>query len=334
MQPQRDVVKLFMQDFNFTVFDKWPKLRPPSSASDYADIDADEVFDFSLDLGVNAIYCHAITINGCALYPSRLAPVSAGNMGTLAPALYERARKAGLPFWTYFSIAQDGHMSQTKPQWLVPNTDFLAPETPWTDLLCERIAEFLSICKPDWIGFDAFTYGSFWPDRFRIRPAPFVRPLFEELFGKAMPEEEADITPEESRLYIREVLARQFYRIRDTVREHSPQTKICFNVPFWEPAEAVWVDHPMLRESDGLIAESANDELAEYLLTVKAPDQKLFLTLLNFIDGFRHDLSKWQHWLERGCDFHGYAWGTPPDWRPSARFAEAMASMRTFFHSF
>jgi hypothetical protein len=154
---------------------------------------------------------------------------------------------------------------------------------------------------------------------------------FREIVGRAMPSRIEDITPTENLSYKREVLARQFRRIRDTVKRASPATKICFNVPFWEPAEALWVDHPMVRESDGLIAETTNAPLVEYLLAIRRPGQRLSLAVVNCLDGFRFDTETWKTWYERGCDFQGYAWGSPPDWRPAARFRGVVDAYRETF---
>jgi hypothetical protein len=333
-----DAITLFMTDFNFVVFDDRPEIRPLSTAVDYAEVDAAEVLAYQLAMGNTAVFCHAVTINGCALYPSRLAPVSAGRAGTLLPDLYALARERGLPFWSYFDVGQDAHVNATRPHWLIPGTatggdppGFLAPETPWTDLLCARVGEFLAAYPVDWLIFDGFVYGSFRPDRFVVPPAGYMAEPFREIFGRDLPAGAADITPEENLRYKREILARQFRRIRDAVKRASPATKVCFNVPFWEPAEPLWVDHPMVRESDGLIAETANAPLVEYLLKVRRPDQRLFLTVVNCLDGFRFDARAWQGWYERGCDFHGYAWGTPPDWRPAARFRDAVEGFRAAF---
>ena len=330
MKTRENLSKLFLIDFNFAVYDEDPSLRPPTSASAYADVDAKEVYDYALSLGNNEIFCHAFTINGCATYPSRLGPVSAGKMGNLFPEMYKLCRDNGVPIWSYFSVAQDGHMSHTHPHWLVPGTDFLAPETPWTDFLCARMEEFLSLYPVDWLNIDAFTYGSFFPDTFEVKPAWFVKEPFLEIIGRPMPERAEDITPEENLLYKREIMARQFYRIHDTVKKISPSTKMCFNVPYWKPDEAIWAGHPMRELSDGLVAESANEELVDFLLRIKRDDQRLFLTVINCLDHFRFDPSKWEGLLERGCDIQGYAWGTPPDWRPAPRFKDAIDAFRAF----
>ncbi len=338
MKRRADVIKTFIVDFNFVVFDERPDIRPLSAAGDYTDIDAREVFDYQLSLGNNAIFCHAITINGCAMYPTRLGPVSARRAGTLALDLYALAREKGLPFWSYFDVGQDAHVNAVRPHWLIPGTatggdpsGFLAPESPWTDLLCDRVEEFLSTCKADWLLFDGFVYGSFKPDLFRVPPAWYMERPFREIIGRDLPSTADGITPAENLSYKREVLARQFRRIRDTVKRASPATKICFNVPFRVPAEPLWVDHPMVRESDGLIAETTNAPLVEYLLGIRRPGQRLSLAVVNCLDGFRFDTETWKTWYERGCDFQGYAWGTPPDWRPAARFRGAVESYREAF---
>ena len=337
MTRRADVIKMFIIDFNFVVFDDQPALRPTSTASDYADIDAQEVFDFARSLGNNSLFCHAFTINGCAAYPTSLGPVSSGSFGKLLPSLYEITRKNRLPFWSYFNVGQDGHVCSSRPHWLIPGTadggnpGFLAPETPWTDLLCARIEEFLTVYKVDWLLFDGFVYGSFQPDRFQIQPAWFMEKPFKEIIGRDMPGKAEDILPEENLRYKREILARQFHGIRDAVKKTSPDTKICFNVPYWKPAEELWIEHPMLQESDALVAETANNALVDYLLQIKKPDQRLFLTVINCLDGFKFDTQSWEKWYDLDCDFLGYAWGTPPEWRPAPRFRDAIDGFRDVF---
>ena len=87
----------------------------------------------------------------------------------------------------------------------------------------------------------------------------------------------------------------------------------------------------MVNESDGLIAETTNDALVEYLLGIRTPNQRLFLSVINCLDGFRFDTRSWQRWHDLGCDFQGYAWGTPPDWRPAPRFKAAIDGFRSAF---
>jgi hypothetical protein len=154
-----------------------------------------------------------------------------------------------------------------------------------------------------------------------------VKEPFKEILGREMPEEAAKITPEESLKYKREVLARQFYRIRDAVRKSSPKTKICFNVPYGKPAEALWVDHPMLNESDMLFAESSN-EVVDWLLEIRKPHQRVMTTI---IGAGPSDPNTWRKWYERGCDFFGYAWGTPPDFRPHPSYAKSLEIIRQAF---
>jgi hypothetical protein len=131
-----------------------------------------------------------------------------------------------------------------------------------------------------------------------------------------MPKDMADITPQESLRYKREVLARQFIRIRETVRQVSPQTQIGFNVPFWNVAEDLWVDHPMLQGRDYLVAESTHDDFLEWLPAQRKPDQRVMTTIIGRIDAGQCDPSSWKKWYARDVDFTGYAWGTPPDFIP------------------
>ena len=326
-------IKLFCCDLNWTYFDQPPpKYTPPSAPQDWAFINPREYFDWHRELGNNVTFCQAYIFSGYALYPSRLGPVAPGPGSELFPALYELARQAGMPTWSYFCTGSDRIMS-TMRNWAVPTSPtFLAPESPWTDLLCERIAEFLTSYPVDWLLFDWFVYGNTRPNEFKVQPAWFVKEPFAEIIGRPMPDKAEEITPDENLRYKREVLARQFKLIKDTVRRHGPKTRIVFNVPYWSADESLWVDHPMMQESDGLFAESSDDSVVEWLLKVRRPEQRVMTTVIGRMEG--EDVcnpNSWRKWVDRGCDLFGYAWGTPPDFRPHRSYEKGMKVIREAF---
>ena len=39
----------------------------------------------------------------------------------------------------------------------------------------------------------------------------------------------------------------------------------------------------------------------------------------------------WRKWVARGCDLMGYAWGTPPDFRPHPSYEAGMRIIRAAF---
>jgi hypothetical protein len=334
-------MKVFNCDFNWVRYASSPAdLICASTAHDWAFVDPDDYFAYHLDIGNNTVYCQAYAFGGYAFYPTRLGPVAPGPGQELLPRLYARAREAGLPFWSYFCVGADLVMNSHRPQWTIADDPaqggrgyFMAPESPWTDLLCARVAEFLHDYPVDWLLFDWFVYGSLKPDTYVITPAPYREGPFREICGRDMPGTAAEITPEENLRYKREVLARQFARLRDTVRAASPATKIIFNVPYWAPAEALWVGHPMLTESDGLFAECSRADVMEWLLSVRQPGQRVMTTIIGRTDEGECDPNSWRTWHERECDFFGYAWGTPPDFRPLPVYDRELAITRAAFHA-
>lgn len=327
-------IKLFNCDLNYSYFDKPYEHAAPSAPQDWAFIDAEEYFNWHLEFGCNAAYCQAYTWSGYAFYPTRLGPVAPGPGQELVPKLFELARKAHIPFWSYFSVGFDHCMASVRSNWVIPTSrnlgfslDFLAPESPWTDLLCARVREFLGSYPVDWLLFDGFVYGNWMPD-FHVQPAWFVQEPFQEIIGRPMPAQAWEIEAGESLRYKREVLARQFRRIQDTVREASPRTKMVFNSPYREAAEPLWIDHPALSESDMLFAESS-DEVVSWLLEVRKPHQRVMTTVIG--RGGHTDPESWRKWHERGCDFFGYAWGAPPDFRPHRSYASQLEIVRRAF---
>jgi hypothetical protein len=330
-------IKLFMCDLNWTYFDKPFVHTPPSMAHDWAYVDPQEYFDYHQEFGGNTIFCQAYTFNGVALYPSRLGPNAPDPGNRFLPRLLDISHKAGMPFCSYFCVGADLFTSNVRETWLVPGSrksapfGFLAPESPWTDLLCKRITEFLSNYPVEAILFDWFVYGSLTPD-YQVQPGPFVAEPFEEIIGHPMPHTAQEITSVESLKYRREVLSRQYSLIRQAVDSASPETKIGFNVPYWKAAEDLWVDHPMVNGSDILLAESTHADVLEWLLSCRKPGQRVMTTIIGRIDEEGQcDPASWRKWYARGLDFSGYAWGTPPDFRPHPRYTKELEIVRAAY---
>ena len=331
----REPMKMFMADLNWALLDVPQRQNLPSMANDFAFLDPREYFEWHREFGNNVQFMQAYTFCGYAFYPTKLGPVAPGPGREILPRMYELSRAAGMPFCSYFCVGADMTVNNQRNPWIVPGSrsidwyGYLAPESPWTDLLCDRIQELLESYPVDWLLFDWFACGSLKPT-FAVQPAWFVEKPFREIIGRPLPERAADITPAESLRYKREVLARQFYRIRDTVRRASPATKILFNVPYWEPEEDLWVGHPMLNESDALIAESTDPRVLEWLLSIRRPGQGVWTTVIGRPDGVC-DPDTWRRWYDAGCDFCGYAWGTPPDWHPHPSYAKGLDIVRNAF---
>jgi hypothetical protein len=325
----RDTIKLFVCDFNFSMVGDSPR---PSLPQDWANVDPEEYYNWHLEFGDNAIFCHAYAFGGYAFYPTRLGPVAPEPGNMLLPSLYEISRERGVPFWSYFCVGADHVMMALRGNWKVPGTYFMAPESPWTDLLCDRIREFLSMYPVDWILFDWFVYGSLDKEGAPIGSSPYSSERYSEIMDKALPEDPSAISREDDIAYKREVLRRQFQEIHRAVKETSASTKIAFNVPYQEPSGAIWTDHPMLRESEGLFSECTDDAIMEWLLSIKEPGQRLMTTVRGGAgEGLKGDPRHWRKWYDRGCDFMGYAFGTPPDFRPHQVFQEDVELVRQAF---
>jgi hypothetical protein len=315
-------IKLFCCDLNF-VAQKGPEPSPtPALPQDWAYIDPEDYFAWHRDFGVNIFFLQGYSWCGYAFYPTKLGPVAPGPGGELFPKIFKMAQKAGLPFCGYFCVGCDLIVSNIRNEWTVPTSrnrmqqGLLAPESPWTDLLCARITEFLRLYPVEWINFDCFNYGRYNSNLFQVQPSPYVKGPFKEIIGRDMPEKAEEITPEENLKYKREIMARQFHRIQEAMHKGNPETKANFNVPFYKPEEPMWVDHPMLNECDQLVAESS-DEVVSWLLKIRKPHQRVMMTIIGRPDkkGLC-DPNTWKKWYEAGCDFFGYAHGITPDFRP------------------
>lgn len=331
-------IKLFCCDLNW-IARKGPQVAiTPALPQDWAYINPEEYFAWHRDFGVNIFFLQGYSWCGYAFYPTKLGPVAPGPGEELFPKLFKMAQKAGLPFCGYFCIGMDLYTSNLRNEWVVPTSrsyspqGLLAPESPWTDLLCARITEFLRLYPVEWINFDCFNYGKYNSNDFQVQPSPFVKTPFKEIIGRDMPEKASDITPEESLKYKREVMARQFHRIREAMHKGNPRTKANFNVPFFKPAEPMWVDHPMVNECDQLVAESS-DDVVGWLLKIRKPHQRVMTTIIGRPgDKGVCDPNTWKKWYQAGCDFFGYAHGIPPDFRPQPALSEQVAIVRQAYH--
>jgi len=326
-------IKLMHCDLNWAI----DPYQRPAAPHDWAFVDPEEYFNWHMDIGTNVMYCQAYIFGGTALYPTSLGPLAPGPGSQLFPRLYKLARRRGVPVWSYFCIGADLVMSNHRGDWVVPGSrqgsghGFLAPESGWTDLLCARVREFLGMFPVDWLLFDWFGYGGLRPDENPVVPADYAKAPFKRIIGRDMPKLAAEITPDEQLRYKRAVLAEQFYRLRDAVKGTSRGTRILFNVPYWKAAEAVWADHPMLNESDGLFAECSRPEVVEWLLSVRKPSQRVMTTITGRTEEGECDPRSWRRWHQAGCDFFGYAHGTPPDFRPRSAHAADVEIVRQAF---
>ena len=327
----------------------WNFVRPSASETrvsmghEFVDVDPHAIVDWQLELGANYISQHAVTYHGCAWYPTRLGPqVPQATTGFFGKVL-ERARGAGAVTGAYMNVGMDKFVCAVRPDWLVPKTPelhppgFLAPESGWTDLLCARIEEFLGQYPVDVMLFDWFVYGTTLDTIYPVQPAPFVEAPFEEILGRKLPESAEEITEEESLRYQREVLARQFHRIKESVKGTHPDCKLMFNVPFWKGHDPKWVDHPMVTGSDWLFAECSQISVLDWLFEVKRPEQRVFTTIISGIDNSMADADlsrdRWKALHERGCDLVGWAFPDPETGWPGPWYDDDLAFIRDVFKS-
>lgn len=49
------------------------------------------------------------------------------------------------------------------------------------------------------------------------------------------------------------------------------------------------------------------------------------------LDSREGNPESWRRWHKRGCDFFGYAWGTPPDFRPHRICRDDLRTIRSAF---
>ncbi|MEK6569730.1 MAG: hypothetical protein AABZ61_00050 [Bacteroidota bacterium] len=326
-------LKLMMFDFNWAKHVHPHEHTGPTAPQDWAFVDPREYFEWHVNFGNNAVFLHAYTHTGYAFYPTKLGAVAPGPGQDLLPRVFEMTRKAKMPFWSYFCVSCDIITNQVRRDWLVPGSEgnllgFLAPESPWTDLLCARMEEFLSEFPVDALLMDWFCYGEL-DTSYAVQPAWFVEKPFERIIGRRMPEKAESITPEESFKYKREVLAHQFYRLRDVARRVSPQTKLIFTPPYMRPADPFWVDSPMVNESDGLLAEFSKPEIMDWLLTIRKPHQCVIATPM--ASGVELSAETMKELYAKGCGLNGYFWGTPPNFMPHPSFRKHLEAVSKTF---
>ncbi|MBI2503280.1 MAG: hypothetical protein HYW07_08610 [Candidatus Latescibacteria bacterium] len=103
----------------------------------------------------------------------------------------------------------------------------------------------------------------------------------------------------------------------------------CFTPPYWGPADPQWVDHPMLAQSDMLLAEFSSEETMAWLLGLRRPGQRVMGTVMNVHGPMSPE--EMLKWAQRGCDLSGYLWGTPPVFAPHPAHVAGMEAVRRGF---
>lgn len=338
-------IKIFSSDLNWVyVKDSHNHTLPnqiPSAPQDWAFVDPKEFLDWHIELGINTFFCWAYTFSGYAFYPTRLGPVAPGPGQEFLPRLYDMCKSSNIDFLSYFCVGTDLIMTNMHDDWVVPDSrnnmayympqGFLAPESPWTDLLCERIEEYLKTYPSEWILLDWFGYGSTRSD-YNVQPAWFVKKPFKEIIGREMPEDASGITPEENLKYKREILSRQFYRLKDVINKTSPKTKMMFNMPYWYAEDPLWVDHPVMNESDMLHAECTDESILNWLLKVRKPHQRVMTCILGRLEEEGAcNTNSWEKWHSLGCDFVGCHIPIPPEFRPPDHYLEKIEIVKDAF---
>jgi len=338
-----ETIRLLNFDLNWSMcpYGKNQTMWCASAPNDWAFIDPVAYVDWHEQHGNNTVMCQAYTQPGTALYPSKLGQNAPAPGNELCLKVAEETTRRDLSFWSYFSVGCEALLYEARPHWALRGSkslaafgDFFAPESPWTELLCNRIREFLTQCpQTDWLLLDWFDYGSHTDEWPRVNPEFwFVQENFERICGRPAPERSQEITDEEDLLYKRTVLAEQFYKIRDAVKQTNPDTKIMFNVPYYRATDPRWVDHPMVLESDGLFSESTKPEVMEWLLKVKRPEQRLMTTIAGlYNDPELCKTDSWREWHARGCDFFAYVWGVPPEFKLHESFEPVVQQVKAAF---
>ncbi|MDO8685892.1 MAG: hypothetical protein Q7J78_04385 [Clostridiales bacterium] len=335
-------LRLFACDLNFSCYTSGKPndiFWRPSAPQDWKDVDPSEYVNWHIEFGNNIIHCHAYTFSGYALYPSKLGPLAPDRGSQLFPGIYELAQKNNMPMMSCFNSTADLVMSNLRDDWVVTGSregchfGFLAPETDWTALLCDRIFEFLSKYPVEYMLFDWFVYGNTMPDKFKIRPSWYMKDWFKKIIGREIPQDAGEISEEENLKYKREILSMQFYKIKEAAKSASPNTKLIFNVPYHEAHEKLWERHPMLEESDILYAESSKSDVVEWLIDIKKPWQRVMTTIIGRPDDITQcDPDSWEKWYYKDCDLTGYAIGNAPDFRPDPRFNNDLKIVKNAFH--
>lgn len=277
----------------------------------YADMDLQAYLDYHFRFDVTEFWMPTSNWAGYAYYPTRLNCVAPGMLGDLFPRVLDACRERGLRCWGYFCVGADLLIASTEPSWRLPPTGehdmpwpMLAPDSPWIDLVEQRIVEFLQRYDVDSIMLDWFVYGALAGkgEGYVVPKTQWSAPRFEALLGRPMPDDPAEITPEENLAYKRHVLGENARRLARTIRAVKPDVEVVFNLPYHRADDPMWVDHPVLEVSDLLFAESSDPEVVNWLLKVRRPEQRVMCMIHGRLEeGFCFP-ELGLDWAEKGCD--------------------------------
>ena len=184
----------------------------PATAADWANLDPQEYFDYHRRFGNNLFFFQAYNAAGFAYYPTMLGNVAPGRGVQLLPRLWDLSRQAKLPFMAYMCVNYETgpeSVAHRHPGWLIPGTTMFAPESGWTQLLCQRFASS-SASFPSNGSLSTGSTTAVWEANIPSSQPLMSRRRLREIIGRAMPARQEEITPEEHLRYKREIMARQF----------------------------------------------------------------------------------------------------------------------------
>ncbi len=329
-------LKLMMFDFNWKMHDPAPESSFwLAAAEDWAYVDPVAYVDWHEDFGNNAVFLQAYNHVGYAYYPTKLGAWAPGPGTQLFPRVYELARQRRLPVVSYFNVGTD-YLLVNCSNWRIPDFahqsqfGMLGPESPWSEYVAQRIAEFLTdypvdVLFLDWCDYGAPGHGHKYP----VQPSWYARPVFKEIIGREMPDKAEDIAPAEGLQYKREILARHFRKLMTVIRRTSPQTKAYFTPPYHIPNDPLWTDHPLMLESDGLLAEYSRPDTMDWLLAARQPHQAMIATPMAC--GYELSREAMHELWNKGCGLCGYFWGCPPKLEPHVTFRKQLAVVKETF---
>jgi len=180
-----DTIKLFNCDLNWTKVDSPVPGCPPAMATDWAQVDAKEYFDWHVALAIRHVlpglrvrWDGPVSLETGACGARQRSGTAAGTLCAIA------CRR--MPFVSYFCVGTDLTVAAHRPQWIVPR----ATSTPTMASLLRRVpgptcsvsgSRVPEEFPVEWLLFDWFVYAACTPTISRSSPHGSLRNHSEKL---------------------------------------------------------------------------------------------------------------------------------------------------------
>lgn len=273
-----EVIKTFCIDFN------WGEGGPNGFAKPglYADANPEDHVNWYAALGCNVIQSFAVSCNGYAWYKNGIVPEQPGLKYDFLTEQVKLAHEKKIKVFGYFCAGSNTKWGQEHPDlsYGFPSNPHIPYTTQYIYYLCASIEDAIKMTKIDGVFIDWL-----WNPGTTMEPYPPLKwmdceqVMFKELMNQPFPGKDK-ITPAIELQFRRKAIARCWKRIRETVKETSPDCIIWLTSCQLTSKDIAGSD--MLKEVDWVLNEAGDIATTESVHSMLGKHTRLVTCLANW----------------------------------------------------